>query len=130
MRARLPALDERGAMTVLTTAYVALAIVIAIGLTRVGAATVLQARAQAAADVAALAAADELASGRGNDAARRAAAAVATDNGAHLVLCWCETTFAEVQVALDGPDVLGFPRDPTARARAEVDFTRARAPGP
>lgn len=121
--------DEQGVMTVFASAFVAVAVVLAIGIGRVGGAAVLQARAQSAADAAALAAADELALRRGNDAARHAAATVAADNGARLVLCWCESTFAEVQVEVDGPPGLGLPRDASARARAEVDFTRARPPG-
>ena len=121
--------DERGAIAVLAAGFVALAVALALALGQLGAAAVAQAKAQSAADAAALAAADQLALGRGNGAARRAAVGTAADNGARLVHCWCESTFAEVHVELVSDPVAGAGRRASAKSRAEIDFTRARARG-
>jgi secretion/DNA translocation related TadE-like protein len=114
-------MSERGSVSVLAVVIVLVAGLAAAGLARVGAAAVLQARADAAADAAALAAADALALGRGGVAARAAASAVASDNGAHLVTCDCRGRHAEVAVRIDGRGALGSAtRDVVGRARAEV----------
>jgi secretion/DNA translocation related TadE-like protein len=113
---------ERGSVAVMTVAAVALAGVLLVGVARVGAAAVLRARADTAADAAALAAADALALGKGPDAAERDAAATARSNGARLVVCACDGTAADVLVIVDAPHALHFTSAITGRARAEVDF--------
>ena len=78
-------------------------LVLSMGAARLGGALVGRARADTAADAAALAAADALALGNGAAAARAAAHATATSNGARLVSCACEGTTAEVVVEIDLP---------------------------
>ncbi len=112
--------DERGSIAVLSTMVLVVAMALAYGVVRVGAAAALRTQAENAADAAALAAADQLALGHG--AARAAAAAddIARANGARLVACDCEGSAAEVVVELvDTPPLLAFPAV-EARARAEV----------
>ncbi|MGQ0824855.1 MAG: Rv3654c family TadE-like protein [Actinomycetota bacterium] len=116
---------ERGAATMVVLAVVGVAALLGIGLARLGAATVLEARAQSAADAAALAAADQLALGHGPAAAGRAAATVAGQNDARLLHCMCDPLGAEVEVEISGVPALTLPRAVRARARAEVDLTRA-----
>lgn len=101
------------------------AAVLLAGLTRLATATVIQARADAAADAAALAAAEELALGHGEAAAREAAEAVAAMNGgARLERCDCTGTHAEVVVRLQSPAPLrGLVPAVLGHARAEVDLT-------
>jgi hypothetical protein len=60
----------------------------------------LAARADTAADAAALAGADALALGRSPAAAERAARGAASDNGARLVSCTCRNDAAEVVVVI------------------------------
>ena len=97
-------------------------VVLMLGLGRIAGATVLQARADAAADAAALAAADALALGRGAAGAIDAARTTAADNGAELVECGCAGLSAEVVVAVDPPDgPLAAFGPAKSRARAEVD---------
>jgi len=111
---------ERGAAGVLMVGVVALGFVLCVAIARLGGGAVDAARAQTAADAAALAAADQLALGRGDRAARRTADSTAHENGARLVRCDCSGTAAEVEV-----EVAGRAR---ARARAEVDFSRSPVP--
>lgn len=107
----------------------ALCVALAIGIGRLGAAAVLDARAQTAADAAALAAADQLALGHGSKAANQAAAATTRANGATLVQCDCGGEAAEVEVELTGSyAALGLPHAAHAKARAEVDLSRAVSP--
>ncbi|TNM38719.1 hypothetical protein FHP29_15520 [Nocardioides albidus] len=81
----------------------------------VGAIVVAHRRAQAAADLAALAAATTL--GRAGDACT-AAAEVARDNGAALTTCQVEGSDVLVEVSVAGPRWLGQDEDLGARARA------------
>jgi secretion/DNA translocation related TadE-like protein len=104
---------ERGSVTVFMVAAIALAAVLMTGIARVGGAAAQRARADSAADAAALAAADELALGHDARAASAAARETASANGARLVSCECTGTGAEVVVVLGAA---------TGRARAEVDF--------
>ena len=106
--------DERGSMSVLMVAMVVVGLVLVIGAGRLGEAVVARARAQSAADAAALAAADQLALGRGSDVAVDAAEETAAANGARLTRCACSGVVAEVDV-----EVAAF-RMAKARARAEV----------
>jgi secretion/DNA translocation related TadE-like protein len=87
---------------------------------RLGGALVGRARAESAADAAALAAADRLALGDGSAAARAAADATATSNDAHLVSCDCAGTSAEVVVEVDIPAWGALFGPARGRARAEV----------
>src|SRR3954469_21418118 len=107
-------MNERGSVTVLMVAGVALAAVLIVGVARVGGAAARRARADNAADAAALAAADALALGKGTSAAVHDAVSTAAANGARLVRCECEGTAAEVVVVVEPGAVHG-------RARAEVD---------
>lgn len=106
-------------MSVLVVAVAACGFMLTVGAARLGSAVVARARAETAADAAALAAADALASGRGHeaaDAARRRAGA----NGARLVVCLCSGDAAEVTVEL-ARSVLGGPVRATARAEVGRD---------
>jgi secretion/DNA translocation related TadE-like protein len=102
--------SERGSVAILAIAAVALAIALAFGVARLGHAASDRARADTAADAAALAAAGALA--RGGDPAS-AAAATAASNGARLVRCSCGGTRPAVEVRVGAA---------TGRARAEVRF--------
>lgn len=109
---------EGGSVTMLALALLIAAVVLAAGGARLGAALVLRARAETAADAAALAAADALALGRGAAASSEAARVAADDNGAVLLECRCRGEVAQVLVRT----VAGvFGRTARARARAEVD---------
>jgi secretion/DNA translocation related TadE-like protein len=83
---RLPA--ERGSVTVVAAAVMALVAVLTMGAADVGKALVARERAQAAADAAALAAAQELAMPTGR-APADVAAEYAARNGATLTSCVC-----------------------------------------
>ena len=91
---------ERGNISVIGLAGVGLALVLCLGIARVGGAVVLQSRADTAADAAALAGADALALGEQPRIANEAAAAAAADNGANLVSCTCAGEVAEVVVGI------------------------------
>ena len=115
---------ERGSASIVVAALLAAAVVMALGAADVGRVLVQQARAQTAADAAALAAAQELAMPSGRrpeDLARDYAAA----NGAVLTACTCPIGGAEAVVEVDvgvGDLLLaGSGRTVTARARAVVD---------
>jgi len=92
-------------------AAIVVAGILAIAVGDLGGAAVRKARADTAADAAALAAADALALGRPPGQALAAARAAAADNGATVTVCKCAGESAEVTV------VLG---DAHAVARAEV----------
>lgn len=111
--------DERGAVAILALCIVVLAGLVLVGLGRAGAAAGRSARAETAADAAALAAALTL--GRGGDppAAQVAAVDAARDDGATLRSCDCADDHAEVVVAVG---------DAVGRARAEVDRACLLAP--
>ena len=106
-------------MAVVLMAVVVLAAVLALGAARLGGALVARARA----DAAALAAADMLALGRGEQAAGTAAQETATANDAHLVRCDCRGRFATVEVEVPVPAVgmLGRPARGTARAEVRLE---------
>jgi secretion/DNA translocation related TadE-like protein len=104
--------NEAGNVSILGMAAVGLAIVLCLGVARVGTATAEKARADTAADAAALAGADTLALGRQPSDAVESARAAAADNDARLVSCSCRGDAVEVVVAI------GRAR---GRARAEID---------
>ena len=112
---------ERGAVSILMLAAAGIAVVLCLGLGRVGGAAVLQARADTAADAAALAAADALALGRGSSGAAGAARAAASLNRARLGSCSCAGVAAEVVVQIGRAH---------GRARAVVDLSRGSPLGP
>jgi secretion/DNA translocation related TadE-like protein len=102
---------DRGAVSVLMVAGLALALVLMLGVARLGHAASDKARAETAADAAALAAAGAIARGGGDpNAAARSAAA---ENGGRLVRCDCGGRTPTVTVSLGAA---------TVRARAEVRF--------
>jgi len=104
-------------MAVAMCAVLVLGMVLMFGAARVGAALLARARAQTAADAAALAAADSLALGRSADRARVDAAATAVANGGRLSACQCAGPRVTVTVEVDAP-VLG--RVARVQASAEV----------
>jgi secretion/DNA translocation related TadE-like protein len=108
---------ERGGVSILMLVVLVFGLLLTLGVSRLGVALAGRARADTAADAAALAAADSLALGRGSGAAVEAARDTAATNGARLVSCECAGTDAEVVVELD-LGVLGVAR---GHARAEVD---------
>lgn len=117
--------DQRGSISIVVAAAVGMALVVTMGAADVGRALVARSRAEAVADLAALAAAQELALPSGTDPS--AVAAEYTErNGGRLVSCSCATGTSEavVEVAvparafllpLGGRDVIGV-------ARAVVDL--------
>ena len=117
---------ERGSIVVLVCGLVALGAVLVLAVVAVGGAAVLAARAEATADSAALAAADNVASGT-RSLACAAAGLVAEIDDAHLVECHVEPRAVEVVVELTGAGPAAFGRTVRARSRAEVDFSSLRA---
>jgi secretion/DNA translocation related TadE-like protein len=111
---------ERGGVSVLMVAVVVIGLVLSLGAARLGGALVGRARADTAADAAALAAADALALGRGEADARLAARDIAASNHARLVSCACSGTTAEVVVEVDVPGLGVLGSVARARAKAEV----------
>jgi secretion/DNA translocation related TadE-like protein len=117
--------SERGSISVVVAAAVGMALVVTMGAADVGRALIARSRAEAVADLAALAAAQELAFPSGTDPGQLAAD-YAVRNGARLVSCSCAegTTEATVRVAVP---VRGFllplaDRDVVGVARAVVDL--------
>jgi secretion/DNA translocation related TadE-like protein len=112
--------SEAGSAAVVVCALAALAAALALGVTRVGVASVVAARAETAADAAALVAARELATGRSEGEAARMAEAAAAANGARLLDCDCRGPDAVVRVAVLPPAGGLFSAPARARARAAV----------
>ena len=104
-------MNERGNVALLMLAVIVVAGACCVGIARIGHAASERAHAENAADAAALAAADELALGHGDVAAKAAAQRVARANGSALVVCICVGNTAQVTVAV---------QEVRARARAEV----------
>jgi secretion/DNA translocation related TadE-like protein len=84
----------------MAAAMVVVAVVLAAEVARLGTAAVARARAESAADAAALAAATALARGESPEQARAAAADTARGNGARLARCVCAGRRADVTVTL------------------------------
>ena len=116
---------ENGSIAVIACGLVALAVVLTVAVVAVGGAVVLAGRAEAAADSAALAAADTVALGRSSWACG-AASLVAEIDGAHLVACRVEPQAVEVVVELTGAGAAALGRTVRARSRAVVDFSASR----
>lgn len=107
--------DERGAATLLVVAATGLLLFVGLALSAVAGVVVAHRRAQAAADLAALAAATALKEGQPGCAT---AAEVAGANGGSLVSCALDGREATVEVRVHGPRVAGRAVDPVATARA------------
>jgi Flp pilus assembly protein TadG len=118
---------ERGSVSIVVVALMAVALVLAMGVADLARVLTGAARAQTAADAAALAAAQELASasGAGVEPADLAAT-YAERNGAALTACSCEAggTEAVVTVTVQVGSLVLAPDDRvvTASARAVVDI--------
>ena len=117
--------SERGSVSVVVAAAVGMALVVTMGAADVGRALIARSRAEAIADLAALAAAQELAFPSGLQP-EQLAADYAFRNGARLVSCSCAegTSDATLRVAVT---VRGFllplaDRDVIGIARAVVDL--------
>jgi secretion/DNA translocation related TadE-like protein len=112
--------SERGGVSIVMLGVLVVGLVLAMGAARLGGALVGRARAESAADAAALAAADRLALGDGPGGARDAAATTAGSNDARLVSCTCSGTTAEVVVEVDVPAWGALFGPARGRAKAEV----------
>lgn len=117
--------SEQGSVSLVVAAFVGMALVVTMGAADVGRALIARSRAEAAADLAALAAAQELAIPSGTDPAQLAAD-YAFRNGAALVSCDCAEGTFEATVRVTVP-VRGFllplvDRDVVGSARAMVDL--------
>ena len=113
---------DRGSITLVAAGVMALACVICIATVDVSRAELARARAQTAADAAALAAAQEIAVPSGETPAD-AARTFAERNGASLSSCQCPSGAAEAVVEVDLPVsfiLFGSDRTVTARARAVI----------
>jgi secretion/DNA translocation related TadE-like protein len=127
--------SERGSVSVVVAAAVGMALVVTMGATDVGRALIARSRAEAVADLAALAAAQELAFPSGPEPTQLAAD-FAVRNGARLVSCSCAEGSLEATVRVAVP-VRGFllplaDREVVGIARAVVDLpagTNAGSPG-
>lgn len=104
--------SERGNVSLLVLAVVGLAFLLCVAVAHLGGAVVEKSRAEAAADAAALAAADGLALGRPVAAACDSARRIASDNGASLLTCDRRDAGVIVVVAID---------EARAQARAVAD---------
>lgn len=116
---------EQGSVSLVVAASVGMALVVTMGAADVGRALIARSRAEAAADLAALAAAQELAFPSGEDPAQLAAD-YAFRNGAALVSCDCAEGTFEAVVRVTVP-IRGFllplvDREVVGSARAVVDL--------
>jgi secretion/DNA translocation related TadE-like protein len=116
---------ERGSISIVVAAAVGMALVVTMGAADVGRALIARSRAEAVADLAALAAAQELALSSGIDPSA-VAAEYADRNGGRLVSCSCSTGTSEAVVEVAVP-IRGFllplgDRDVVGVARAVVDL--------
>ena len=109
----MTARDEQGSITVLVAAVLVLAVLFCTGVARVAGAAREKARAENAADAAALAAADGIALGDTVTHACARARETASENGARLLSCANRNSGMQVRVQLDG-----------ARAEARAEFAR------
>lgn len=107
--------DDRGGATLFTISCLGLLLLVGAALSVVAAMVGAHRQAQAAADLAALAAASAVAAG-GDPCGD--AASVADANGATVTSCAIEGYDAQVEVVVTGPRWLGQTGDFSARARA------------
>jgi secretion/DNA translocation related TadE-like protein len=109
-----------GSAGILLCGFLAVAAVLTLGLGRVATAGLAVARAQTAADAAALAAAGELAAGRSRGEAERIASQTASANGARLLRCDCRGPAVIVAVTVPLPTSVPASDLVRAAARAEL----------
>jgi secretion/DNA translocation related TadE-like protein len=107
--------SDHGNVSVLLTAVVVVAIMLCAAIAGLGSAAAEKARANNAADAAALAAAGGLALGRTPAEACAMARSTAVDNGARLLTCHCADAIARIVVELG---------EAQARAQADVGDRR------
>jgi secretion/DNA translocation related TadE-like protein len=110
----------RGSVSIVMLGVLVIGLVLSMGAAQLGGALVGRARADSAADAAALAAADSLALGHGSDAAQGAARETAANNDARLVSCDCAGTTAEVVVEVELPALGALFGPARGHAKAEV----------
>jgi secretion/DNA translocation related TadE-like protein len=117
-----PRSDPRrdGSAGVLLCGVVALVAALTLGLGRLATGALAAARAQTAADAAALAAAGELAAGRTRGQAERTASVTAAANGARLLRCDCEGPAVVVAVTVTLP--FSGPASGLVRAAARAEL--------
>jgi secretion/DNA translocation related TadE-like protein len=117
--------SERGSVSLLVAASVAMTLVLVMGVADVARALIARSRAEAVADLAALAAIQELAVPSGGIDPEGVAADYAARNGADLVSCSCSEGSLEavvtVAVHVDGFLLPIAAREVVARSRAIVD---------
>ncbi len=117
--------SERGSVSVVTAGIIAIMVILTLGAADLGSALIARERARAAADAAALAAAQELAIPSAGTPADHAAE-YAERNGASLTDCTCEVGALEAIVRVSVPvgHMFLFPGEPsvTAQARAIVEL--------
>ncbi len=120
-----PPRDERGSVSVLAAAIVAALVVMALGTADLARVLIVAASAQTAADVAALASAQELAL-PGDLEPADVAREYAERNGAEMLACECDTGTFEavvtVRIAVGSLLLFADDRAVEARARAVVDL--------
>ena len=109
---------ERGGATVLVAAMSGVLLFVTVGLAAAGGLVTAQRRAQAAADLAALAGASALAAASGPTDACAAAGRVAAANAAGLDACTPDGRAVRVTVSVPGPDVPWREVRVSAEARA------------
>jgi len=111
---------ERGSAGILLCGVVVVAAALVMGLGRLAGGVGAVARAQTAADAAALAAAGELAAGRTAGDAERTASVTAAANGARLLHCECAGPAVFVQVTVTLPS--SGPASGLVRAAARAEL--------
>ena len=111
---------QRGSAGVLLCGVMALTVALTLGLGRLSAGVLAAAKAQTAADAAALAAAGELAAGRTEGDAERTASVAASANGARLLRCACGGPAVVVAVTVALPFSRPVSGLVQAAARAEL----------
>lgn len=125
MRPGIDTGSERGSVSVVVAAAVAMALVVTMGAADVGRALIARSRAEVAADLAALAAAQELALPSGTEPGQ-IATEYAVRNGARLLSCGCAEGSSEaivrVAVLVEGFLLPLADRDVIGVARAVVDL--------
>lgn len=115
--------SESGSMTVIAAAVIVIGLVLSVVVLNVGGYLGELSHASAAADAAALAAADELALGHGALAAWLAGGLAAAENNAELVTCECIGNEAKVEIVMKSRfRIVGRIH---ARARATVELSSA-----
>jgi len=126
--------QEKGNASLGVVGAIAIVLVFILGLADLAIFLLARAKAQTAADAAALAAAAEIVPGQGNDPHGQAAR-FASANGARIVSCSCRAGEESVAVYVALPvrfgllGALGL-EEVVARARADVDWRRFGLPNP